>query len=222
MSSQEEPLAKVYSPADVEQRWYAHWEQQRFFAAAVRNDRKPYTIVIPPPNVTGVLHMGHILNNTLQDAFIRYRRMTGYEACWIPGTDHAGIATQNVVEKIPHRRRERPATTWDGRSSSSGSGSGRSSTAASIIRQLRTLGCSCDWEREKFTMDETLSAAVREVFVRLYEEGLIYRGKYIVNWCPKDHTAISDDEVNYTEQQGKLYYIRYPIDRHRAGTTGIR
>ncbi len=210
MSSQEEPLAKVYSPADVEQRWYAHWEQQRFFAAAVRNDRDPYAIVIPPPNITGVLHMGHILNNTLQDAFIRYRRMTGYEACWIPGTDHAGIATQNVVErslikegKTRHDlgREKFIERVWEWKKQYGGT----------IIRQLRTLGSSCDWDREKFTMDETLSAAVREVFVRLYEEGLIYRGKYIVNWCPKDHTAISDDEVNYAEQHGQA--LLHPLSR---------
>ncbi len=160
--------------------------------------------------------MGHILNNTLQDAFIRYKRMTGFEACWIPGTDHAGIATQNVVERSLSKegktrhdlgREKFVERVWEWKKQYGGV----------IIKQLRTLGASCDWEREKFTMDETLSAAVREVFVRLYEEGLIYRGKYIVNWCPKDHTAISDDEVNYTEQQGKLYYIRYPI---KGGGTG--
>jgi valyl-tRNA synthetase len=154
--------------------------------------------------------MGHVLNNTLQDAFIRYKRMAGFEACWIPGTDHAGIATQNVVEKSLIKegknrhdlgREEFVKRVWQWKEQYGGV----------IIRQLRTLGSSCDWEREKFTMDESLSAAVREVFVRLYEEGLIYRGKYIVNWCPKDHTAISDDEVNYSEHRGKLYYIKYPI-----------
>jgi len=211
VSSNETGLAKVYAPAEVEQRWYSTWEAAHLFAASVRSDRKPYAIVIPPPNITGVLHMGHILNNTLQDAFIRYKRMTGYEACWIPGTDHAGIATQNVVErslikegKTRHDlgREKFVERVWEWRKRYGGT----------IIRQLRTLGSSCDWDREKFTMDETLSAAVREVFVRLYEEGLVYRGKYIVNWCPKDHTAISDDEVNYAEEQGKLYFIQYPID----------
>ena len=204
-------LAKVYSPAEVEDRWYAHWEKMGFFHATVQPAKKAYTIVIPPPNVTGVLHMGHILNNALQDAFVRYKRMTGYEACWIPGTDHAGIATQNVVEKSLMRegktrhdlgREKFVERVWEWRKQYGGV----------IIQQLRKLGASCDWQREKFTMDETLSAAVREAFVRLYEEGLIYRGKYIVNWCPKDHTAISDDEVNYSEQQGKLYYLKYPID----------
>jgi valyl-tRNA synthetase len=202
--------SKVYSPREVERKWYARWESAGFFHASVQPSRNPYTIVIPPPNVTGVLHMGHILNTALQDTLIRYKRMTGFEACWIPGTDHAGIATQHVVErslakegKTRHDlgREKFVERVWEWRRQYGGV----------IVQQLRTLGASCDWERERFTMDETLSAAVREAFVRLYEEGLIYRGKYIVNWCPKDHTAISDDEVNHTEQQGKLYYIRYPL-----------
>ncbi len=203
-------LAKTYDPIAVEKKWYVYWEQHGMFHARVNPEKPAYAIVIPPPNVTGVLHMGHILNNTLQDAFIRYKRMTGFEACWIPGTDHAGIATQNVVErslgkegKTRHDlgREKFVERVWEWRKQYGGV----------IVKQLRTLGSSCDWEREKFTMDETLSNAVREVFVSLYEEGLIYRGKYIVNWCPKDHTAISDDEVTYSEQQGKLWYIRYPI-----------
>ncbi len=203
-------LAKVYSPKEVESKWYRHWEQSGFFHAEANAKRKPYTIVIPPPNITGVLHMGHILNNTLQDAFIRYKRMRGFEACWVPGTDHAGIATQNVVEKALKKENKtrhdlgreeflERVSQW------------KEQYGGTIIKQLRTLGCSCDWDRERFTMDENLSAAVREVFVRMFEEGLIYRGKYIVNWCPKDHTAISDDEVNHAEQQGKIYYIKYPI-----------
>ena len=213
-------LARVYSPADVESKWYSHWEKSGFFRGTVNPGKQPYAVVIPPPNITGVLHMGHILNNALQDALVRYKRMTGYEACWIPGTDHAGIATQNVVEKSLARegknrhdlgREKFIELVWNWRKQYGGV----------IIRQLRTLGSSCDWEREKFTMDETLSAAVREVFVRLYEDGLIYRGKYIVNWCPKDHTAISDDEVTYSEQQGKLYYIKYPIDDETEGEGAI-
>ncbi len=207
-------LTKVYSPAEVEKKWYEYWERNRLFHARVNPEKKPYTIVIPPPNVTGVLHMGHILNNTLQDVFIRYKRMKGFEACWIPGTDHAGIATQNVVEKSLMKegktrhdlgREKFIERVWEWKRQYGGV----------IIKQLRTLGCSCDWERERFTMDESLSTAVREVFVRLYDDGLIYRGNYIVNWCPKDHTAISDDEVNYSDQTGKLYYIKYPI----AGTS---
>jgi valyl-tRNA synthetase len=210
-TTQHSSLAKVYSPADVEEKWYKHWEESGFFHGTINPDKRPFTIVIPPPNITGVLHMGHILNNSLQDAFIRYKRMMGFEVCWIPGTDHAGIATQNVVEKSLMKERKTRhdlgrdrfiKRVWEWRQQYGGV----------IIQQLRKLGSSCDWEREKFTMDETLSAAVREVFVRLFEEGLIYRGKYIVNWCPKDHTAISDDEVNYSEQQGKLYYIKYPVD----------
>ncbi|HET6272590.1 MAG TPA: class I tRNA ligase family protein, partial [Bacteroidota bacterium] len=212
----QDALAKVYSPGDVETKWYAYWEVHGFFHATVNPAKQPYTVVIPPPNVTGVLHMGHILNNTLQDAFIRYKRMSGYEACWIPGMDHAGIATQNVVEKALKKegmtrhdlgREKFVERVWEWKKQYGGV----------IIKQLRTLGSSCDWEREKFTMDDTLSAAVREAFVRLYEDGLIYRGKYIVNWCPKDHTAISDDEVNYSEQQGKLYYVKYPIDDETEG-----
>jgi valyl-tRNA synthetase len=203
-------LEKVYSPSAVEEKWYAAWEAAHLFHATPDPSKKPFTIVIPPPNVTGVLHMGHILNNTLQDMLIRYKRMSGYEACWIPGTDHAGIATQNVVERALRKegktrhdlgREEFVRRVWEWRKQYGGV----------IIRQLRKLGASCDWDRERFTMDETLSAAVREVFVRLYDEGLIYRGKYIVNWCPKDHTAISDDEVNHSEQKGKLYYLRYPL-----------
>jgi valyl-tRNA synthetase len=208
--------AKVYSPREVEQQWYERWERSGMFHATVNPLRRPFTIVIPPPNVTGVLHMGHILNNALQDALVRYKRMTGFEACWIPGMDHAGIATQAVVErslakegKTRHDlgRARFVERVWEWKKQYGGV----------IIRQLRTLGASCDWAREKFTMDETLSAAVREVFVSLYEDGLIYRGKYIVNWCPKDHTAISDDEVNHIEQQGKLYYIRYPLAGGQGG-----
>jgi valyl-tRNA synthetase len=209
-TEQSTPPSKTYSPREVESKWYTIWEDSGFFHAVVNPGRTPYTIVIPPPNVTGVLHMGHILNNTLQDVLIRYKRMTGFEACWIPGMDHAGIATQHVVERSLQKegktrhdlgRAEFIDRVWEWKKQYGGV----------IVRQLRTLGASCDWEREKFTMDETLSGAVREVFVRLYEDGLIYRGKYIINWCPRDHTAISDDEVTYTEQQGKLYYIRYPL-----------
>ncbi len=210
MSESDSSLPKTYSPAEVEARWYAHWEKKGFFHATPDDSKPPYTIVIPPPNVTGVLHMGHILNNSLQDAFIRYKRMKGFEACWVPGTDHAGIATQNVVEKTLLKegknrhdlgREQFLERIWKWKEQYGGV----------IIKQLRTLGCSCDWERERFTMDETLSTAVKEVFVRLFDDGLIYRGKYIVNWCPKDHTAISDDEVNYSEQQGTIWYLKYPV-----------
>ncbi|MDH4068836.1 MAG: valine--tRNA ligase [Ignavibacteria bacterium] len=207
-------LEKVYDPQQSEKKWYPFWESNGFFTASVNPDRDPYTIVIPPPNVTGVLHMGHILNNTLQDTFIRYARMMGREACWIPGMDHAGIATQNVVEKALRQegktrhdlgRDEFVKEVWKWKEKYGGV----------ITTQLRELGVSCDWSRERFTMDETLSAAVREAFVRLYEDGLIYKGKYVINWCPKDHTAISDDEVEYEEVNGKLYFIHYPVKDHK-------
>jgi len=208
MNQQE--LSKAYNPKDVEDRWYSWWESNHLFHATVNKDKAPYTVVIPPPNITGILTMGHVLNNTLQDVFVRWKRMQGYEACWIPGTDHAGIATQNAVEKSlakegKHRRdlgREKfIELVWQW----------REKYGSTIIRQLRKLGVSCDWERERFTMDEGLSNAVKEVFIRLFDKGLVYRGKYIVNWCPQHQTALSDDEVDHAESNGNLYYIKYPI-----------
>ena len=204
-------LPKSYTPQEVEDKWYLFWESSGFFHASPDSGKKPYTIVIPPPNITGILTMGHVLNNTLQDVFIRWRRMQGYEACWVPGTDHAGIATQHVVEKsllkegIVRRelgREQFVQRVWQWKELYGGT----------IIKQLRKLGTSCDWERERFTMDQGLSNAVQEVFVRLYEKGLIYKGKYIVNWCPKDHTALSDDEVNHSDSNGHLWYIKYPVE----------
>ncbi|MGD1044407.1 MAG: valine--tRNA ligase [Bacteroidota bacterium] len=208
MTQQE--LPKAYNPKDVEDKWYSWWESNHLFHAAVNKDKVPYTIVIPPPNITGILTMGHVLNNTLQDVFVRWKRMQGFEACWIPGTDHAGIATQNAVEKSlaqegKHRRdlgREKfIELVWQW----------RKKYGSTIIQQLRKLGVSCDWERERFTMDEGLSNAVKEVFIRLFDKGLIYRGKYIVNWCPQHQTALSDDEVDHAESNGNLYYIKYQI-----------
>jgi len=204
-------LSKTYSPKDVEDRWYAAWESGGQFHAVVDHSKKPFTIVIPPPNITGILTMGHILNNTIQDIFIRWRRMQGYEACWIPGTDHAGIATQNVVEKslakqgIDRRELGREKfvdLVWKW----------REEYGSTIVRQLRKLGISADWQRERFTMDEGLSGAVKEVFVRMFDKGLIYRGKYIVNWCPFHQTALSDDEVEHNEVEGKMYHIKYRIE----------
>lgn len=203
-------IAKTYSPQEVEDKWYKFWEENNFFHASPTPNKKPYTIVIPPPNITGILTMGHVLNNTLQDVFIRWKRMQGFEACWVPGTDHAGIATQNVVERdlikkgIYRRalgREEFVKKIWEW----------KNEYGSTIITQLRKLGSSFDWRREKFTLDPNLSIAVQEVFVKLYEKGLIYKGKYIVNWCPKDHTAISDDEVNFTESLGHLWHIKYKI-----------
>ncbi len=203
-------LAKVYEPQDVERRWYAEWQEKGYFSAAAISDKKPYSIVIPPPNVTGALHMGHALNNTLQDILCRWKRMQGYNVLWMPGTDHAGIATQNVVErqlaaagKDRHElgREAFIERVWQWKAESGGQ----------IIGQLKRLGASCDWERERFTMDEGLSTAVREVFVRLYEEGLIYRDNRLINWCPRCHTALSDIEVEHEENAGHLWHIRYPV-----------
>ncbi len=209
-------IVKAYTPRDVEDTWYAYWEEHDLFHAHANQQKKPYTIVIPPPNITGSLTMGHILNNTIQDILIRWKRMQGYEVCWIPGTDHAGIATQHVVEKQlakeGQNRREIGREkflkrVWEWKELYGGT----------IIKQLRKLGTSCDWSRERFTMDEGLSNAVLEVFIRLYKKNLIYRGKYIVNWCPKDRTALSDDEVNYSESHGHLWYIRYPFWDEKKG-----
>jgi valyl-tRNA synthetase len=203
-------LDKSYEPRRVEERWYAYWVEQGYFRADENHDREPYSIVIPPPNVTGVLHIGHALNNTLQDVLIRFKRMEGYEALWVPGTDHAGIATQNVVEKqLASEGLTRHAVgrekfierVWKWKEQSGGT----------IINQLKKLGASCDWSRERFTMDEGLSEAVKEVFIRLYREGLIYRSNYIINWCPRCQTALADLEVEHQEVLGKLYYLRYPL-----------
>ncbi|MFO7604913.1 MAG: valine--tRNA ligase [Desulfurivibrionaceae bacterium] len=208
-------IDKGYEPHDVEERWYSFWEENRLFAADEKSDQKSYSIVIPPPNVTGVLHMGHALNNTMQDILCRYRRLRGDNVLWMPGTDHAGIATQNVVErKLADQGTDRQTLgreefikeVWKWREES----------GSAIINQLKRLGASCDWDRERFTMDEGLSRAVRKVFVQLYKENLIYRGNYIINWCPRCRTALSDLEVDHEEQEGHLYHIQYPF----VGRTG--
>jgi len=203
-------LDKGYEPRDVERRWYRYWEENRLFAAEEHSSRPSYSIVIPPPNVTGVLHMGHALNNTLQDILCRYRRLRGDNVLWMPGTDHAGIATQNVVErKLAQDGSDRHAL---GRERFIGEvWAWREKYGSAIINQLKRLGASCDWERERFTMDEGLSRAVRKVFVELYHQGLIYRGDYIINWCPRCHTALADLEVEHEEVDGSLYHIRYPF-----------
>ncbi len=204
-------LDKTFNPKDVEAKHYAEWEESGAFAADPLSNAEPYTIVIPPPNVTGSLHMGHALNNTLQDILIRFRRMQGRDALWQPGTDHAGIATQMVVERQLEAQGKtrhdlgRAAfidTVWKWKAESGGT----------IVNQLRRLGASPDWSRERFTMDEGLSEAVRTVFVQLHKEGLIYRDKRLVNWDPKLHTAISDLEVEQRETVGKLWYFRYPVE----------
>ena len=209
-------LTKTYEPREAELRWYQYWLDNDFFSAADRSSKKPFSIVIPPPNVTGMLHMGHALNNVLQDICVRYKRMQGYNALWMPGMDHAGIATQNVVEQELAKegltrhdlgREKFIERVWEWKAKYGGV----------IIHQLKRLGCSCDWSRERFTMDEGLSRAVREVFVRLYNDGLIYRGDYIVNWCPRCLTAISDLEVEYSQRAGNLWSIRYSFAEGEGG-----
>jgi valyl-tRNA synthetase len=203
-------LDKVYNPADVEARWENFWLERGLFTASVSPEKPAFSMVIPPPNITGTLHLGHALNNTLQDILARYKRMTGYNVLWLPGIDHAGIATQNVVERqlkaegvdrhaMGRDRFIERVWRWKGES------------GGAITAQLKRLGASCDWSRERFTMDEGLSHAVREVFVRLYNEGLVYRGDYIINWCPRCHTALSDLEVEQRDTEGKLYYFDYPL-----------
>ncbi len=203
-------IPKQYDPDAIEAPIYDLWLQEGVFHADPARGGTPFTIVIPPPNVTGILHMGHALNNTIQDVLVRQKRMEGCNTLWVPGTDHAGIATQNVVEKALARegltRRDlgREAfieRVWEWREKHGGI----------IIDQLKRLGCSCDWQRERFTMDESLSRAVREVFVRLYEKGLIYRGEALVNWCPRCHTTLSNEECPVTEEDGKFWTLRYPV-----------
>lgn len=203
-------LEKGYSPADVEKKCYDFWIKENLFHADENGSGKPYAIVIPPPNVTGVLHMGHALNNTLQDILCRYRRLRGDNVLWMPGTDHAGIATQNVVEKkLASEGISRHETGRDKFVERVWKWKEESGNA--IINQLKRLGASCDWERERFTMDDGLSRAVRKVFVELYKQGLIVRDNYIINWCPRCNTALADLEVEFEEKQGKLYHIRYPF-----------
>ena len=202
-------LPSKYDPKETDTKWYKL--QEKFFHAVPDKTKKPYTIVIPPPNVTGSLHMGHALNNVLQDILIRNRRMRGENACWIPGTDHGGIATQNVVEKLLKKegksrhdlgRDKFLEKMWQW----------RAETGDTILMQLRTLGCSCDWERTRFTMDEQCSLAVRTAFSMLYEKGLIYRGEHIVDWCPRCGTALNESEVEHEQEKGKLWYIKYPLN----------
>lgn len=204
-------LATKYSPAEVEDKWYQYWMEKGFFHSEPNPNKEPYTIVIPPPNVTGVLHMGHMLNNTIQDVLIRKARMEGKEACWVPGTDHASIATEaRVVAMLKERgikksdigREEFLKYAWEWKEKYGGI----------ILEQLKKLGASCDWERTKFTMDPPLTDAVTNVFIDLYKKGYIYRGKRMVNWDPVGRTALSDDEVNYKDVNSKLYFIKYAIE----------
>ena len=204
-------LPKTYDPSAVEEKLYKFWNDSGFFGAEVDETKKPFTIVIPPPNVTGQLHMGHAFDETLQDILIRFKRMQGYSALWMPGTDHAGIATQIKVEE--NLRKEEGLTRYDlGREKFlERVWDWKHQYGSRIIEQLKKLGSSCDWRRERFTMDEGCSKAVKEVFVNLYEKGLIYKGHRIINWCPHCATALSDAEVEYETQPGKLWHIRYPL-----------
>lgn len=201
-------LNKRYDPKTIEKKWYDFWIKKEYFKADSISDKESYCIVIPPPNVTGSLHIGHALDITLQDVMIRWKRMSGCNTLWLPGTDHAGIATQNVVEKdLQSRDVDRHSLgrekfiekVWEWKKLYGGT----------IINQLKSMGASCDWSRERFTLDEGLSKAVREVFIKLYEEGLIYRGDYIINWCPRCHTALSDLEVEHEDIKGNLWYFNY-------------
>ena len=212
-------LASKYNPADVEGKWYQYWLDNKLFSSKP-DGRKPYTIVIPPPNVTGVLHMGHMLNNTIQDILVRRARMKGYNACWVPGTDHASIATeakvvnrlaQQGIKKTDLTREEFLKHAWEWTDEHGGI----------ILKQLRKLGASCDWDRTSFTMDELRSESVIKVFVDLYNKGLIYRGVRMVNWDPKALTALSDEEVIYKEENSKLYYLRYKVEGDAEGRYAI-
>lgn len=203
-------LAKQYNPAEVEDRTYKFWCDNKYFHAEVDKTKKPYTIVIPPPNITGQLHMGHALDNTLQDILIRWRRMQGYDALWLPGTDHASIATEaKIVEAM---RKEGVTKEEIGRDEFlKRAWAWKDQYGSRIIEQLKKMGSSCDWDRERFTMDEGCSKAVKEVFVNLYNKGLIYQGKRMVNWCPHCRTTISDAEVEYEDQAGHFWHLRYPF-----------
>lgn len=204
-------IKKTYSPSEVENKWYAYWMQQGYFHAKPNPSKEPYCIVIPPPNVTGVLHMGHMLNNTIQDVLVRRARMQGKEACWVPGTDHASIATEAKVVALLREQGIKKSDlsrdaflghAWNWKEKYGGI----------ILQQLKKLGASCDWDRTRFTMEPNLSEAVLEVFVRLYKDGLIYRGHRMVNWDPEGKTALSDEEVIHKDVQSKLYYIKYPVE----------
>ncbi len=206
----ETSLPSAYEPKNVEARWYKQWEESGLFKASQTSSKPPFSMVMPPPNVTGSLHMGHALNDTLQDLVARYKRMQGFNVLWLPGVDHAGIATQNVVERVLKKegksrhdlgREAFIEKVW----------AWKEKYGATINQQIRKMGASCDWTRERFTLDEGLSKAVQEVFITLYNEKLIYQDYYLINWCPRCQTALSDIEVEHKAVQGNFYHIRYPF-----------
>ena len=205
-----ENLSKTYNPKDFEDRLYREWKEGDYFKAEVNKNKEPFTIIMPPPNVTGNLHIGHALGTTIQDILIRWKRMDGYEALWIPGTDHASISTESrVVKKIKSEGKSKEELgregflkeAWDWTHKYGGN----------IKHQIEQLGASCDWSKERFTLDDGASYAVEEVFIKLYEKGLIYRGDRIINWCPNCMTAISDAEVEHEDSLGSIWHIRYPL-----------
>ncbi|MBR3484361.1 MAG: class I tRNA ligase family protein, partial [Lachnospiraceae bacterium] len=219
--AEKELMAKTYDPKSIEDRLYSKWVEKRYFHAEVDETKKPFTIVIPPPNITGQLHMGHALDNTMQDILIRFKRMQGYNALWQPGTDHASIATEAKIvetlkkegtskEELGREKFLERAWAW------------KKEYGGRIVSQLKKLGSSCDWERERFTMDEGCNKAVTEVFTKLYDKGWIYKGSRIVNWCPVCQTSISDAEVNYEEQQGHFWHIKYPFIEADGSISKVR
>ena len=204
-------ISKSFDPNEAEPRLYSEWMNKGYFGAKVDPDKKPFCVVMPPPNITGQLHMGHALDNTLQDILIRYKRMKGFEALWVPGTDHASIATEaKIVEKMREEgltkddlgREKFLERAWDWKKQYGGR----------IVEQLKKLGSSCDWSRERFTMDGGCSEAVKDVFIKYYNQGLIYRGERIINWCPHCLTSISNAEVDYEDQAGAFWHLRYPFE----------
>ena len=214
-------LPKNFNPQEVESRWYAFWEDEGYFRADANSQKPAFAIVMPPPNVTGSLHIGHMLNHTVQDVVVRWKRMQGFNTLWLPGMDHAGIATQNVVERELRKegktrhdlgREKFVERVWEWKKEYGGR----------ILNQIRRIGSSCDWSRERFTFDEGLSQAVREVFVQLYSEGLIYRGKRLINWCPRCLTALSDLEVKY--ETAGLEALPHPVSAQGKSrtSTGFR
>ena len=203
-------MSKTYSPKEFETKIYEKWEQEGYFHAQPNADKIPFTVVIPPPNITGQLHMGHALNQTLQDSIVRYKRMQGYEALWLPGTDHASIATEvKIIEQMAKEGISKEDLGREGFLERAWAW--KEKYGNRIVEQIKHLGSSCDWDRLAFTMDERCSKAVREVFVKLYEKGLIYQGSKIINWCPCCKTALSDAEVEYTEEPSFFWHLRYPF-----------